>query len=632
MQQKKVFSGGYVLLEVILAAGLVVIVAAIFVQLAIGSFGLERSAKENTVASNFAQEGLEAVRSIADRAFSELIPGTYGLDVNGNGVHILLGTSNDYGMYSRVITVEQVMRNSGDIVESGGTDDPDTRLVVSTVTWTTEHAVTNSVVLKTYFTRWRGEENSWDTSNSFNNGTEFTPTLSNGSRLLTAAPLESMTALLTKNVQGSAIVNDVAVDKIRDRLYVALQDNGANAEFLSYDISDISHGHMTLSGSLNLAEGIRKGGLALGKNYAYVAIDSTTSEIIVIRLRDMIIVQNWFLPTTSDTTLLSIALDEATEHLYVGREDDLDTDAEFFVVNTANPEGALSVVSSASIGANVNDIAILNNFAYLATNRFDGELYTVNLQTTTPMTTVSCDIPGILQDAVTAYAANDRLFIGRTGGAENEFTVYAIDPANPGTCGGAINLVGSMNFGTDDIFAMSIDADQRLAFFSMNHTIKEIRVVTLWDFAEVGNYNLVGDKCDAITYLGAYLYAGCRDSAARIQVLEGSNEQSWHGTVTSKPFDSGAGSTTWKSIWWNAYGSDSNWITFRIRTANSLQNLKNATWVGGNGTMDSLYTVPNGNEIVTDPQATGTQFIQWKATFGGAGTSSFLDNVSLSYQ
>lgn len=107
-----------------------------------------------------AQEALEAARSVRDENWSNVsglsdgapyYPARTGLPekwVLNSGQEVVNG-------FSRQLVFEKVMRDSGDnIVGSGGTDDPGTRKVAATVSWT-DRGKNYNVKLVTYLTDWR---------------------------------------------------------------------------------------------------------------------------------------------------------------------------------------------------------------------------------------------------------------------------------------------------------------------------------------------------------------------------------------------------------------------------------------------------------------------------------------------
>ena len=156
---------GFSVLEVILAAAVFIIIASGGVIVVIQSFNANRLGQETTIATQFASEGIEAVKSIKNQAYSSLV-NTAGTGVirNGSGVWAFGGANNTFvhnagDNYIRTIKVESVNRDGvpplGNIVASGGTVDPDTKKVTSTVAWNFNSVRPESVVLTSYLADWR---------------------------------------------------------------------------------------------------------------------------------------------------------------------------------------------------------------------------------------------------------------------------------------------------------------------------------------------------------------------------------------------------------------------------------------------------------------------------------------------
>lgn len=108
-------------------------------------------------ASGLAEEGLEAMRFLRDSSWdSNILPlvldTNYGLVWNAGTWQV--STTNIWvdGAFERTVSLSAVYRDvSGDIVSSGGTLDPDTLLVVSTVAWPSGIATTTKSI-STYLT------------------------------------------------------------------------------------------------------------------------------------------------------------------------------------------------------------------------------------------------------------------------------------------------------------------------------------------------------------------------------------------------------------------------------------------------------------------------------------------------
>lgn len=151
---------GFSVLEVILAAALFVMFSAGAITVVVSGYNANRLGSEFTVANQFVSEGIEAVRSIKNQSFSNLInTNSTGVDRVGNvwafgGANdtLIHNTSDDY---TRVIKVEDVLRDcEGNMVTSGGTADPDMKKITSTVNWNFNSARPESLSMISYLADW----------------------------------------------------------------------------------------------------------------------------------------------------------------------------------------------------------------------------------------------------------------------------------------------------------------------------------------------------------------------------------------------------------------------------------------------------------------------------------------------
>ncbi|MEP7167123.1 MAG: hypothetical protein ABI758_04060 [Candidatus Woesebacteria bacterium] len=154
---------GFSILEVLLAAAVFVMFGSGVVIAIIQGYNANRLGAEYTIATEYASEGLEAARSIRNQAYSNLVNtlGT-GLVRNGSGVWTFSGSNNTLTVgknYTRTIKVENVNRDdippAGNIVSVGGTLDPDTKKITSTVSWNFTPTRPESLDLVTYLTDWK---------------------------------------------------------------------------------------------------------------------------------------------------------------------------------------------------------------------------------------------------------------------------------------------------------------------------------------------------------------------------------------------------------------------------------------------------------------------------------------------
>ncbi len=162
------FSYGFSILEVILAAAIFMLFATGAAGVIIRGFSTNRLGVEETIGTQFASEGIEAVKSIKNQDYSNLTNSTLGKGVQRNidGVWEFkpddtydTSTHSATDDYIRRIKVQDVYRAGappcGDIVSTGGTLDQDSKKITSTVTWNFNSSRPESVDLITYLTAFR---------------------------------------------------------------------------------------------------------------------------------------------------------------------------------------------------------------------------------------------------------------------------------------------------------------------------------------------------------------------------------------------------------------------------------------------------------------------------------------------
>lgn len=140
----------------------VVVALAVFAILAAGVFNITTSSYRNfygkgdkQVLKEFAQEGIEAVKAIRNNSWQDIEnvsgAGNQGITKDNNGYWEFSGSSNTLDVFTRVISITDVQRNSSwEIVDAGGTNDPLTKKVTVTVS----ADGMEDYVLTTYITDW----------------------------------------------------------------------------------------------------------------------------------------------------------------------------------------------------------------------------------------------------------------------------------------------------------------------------------------------------------------------------------------------------------------------------------------------------------------------------------------------
>lgn len=149
-------------------------------------------------------------------------------------------------------------------------------------------------------------------------------------------------------------------------LYVTKQ-RSSSREFYAYNIANPEGTIGPALGSVEL--GADGNYVTVSGDYAYVATDDATKELMVIRLSNYSIVNSVNLAGSMEATTVQISGTTA----YIGRENG-DPEAEFYSVNVASPEGTITTNGSLDLGSdeNVIDLVISGGTAYVGTERESG--------------------------------------------------------------------------------------------------------------------------------------------------------------------------------------------------------------------------------------------------------------------
>lgn len=298
-----------------------------------------RYVQQATQATNYAAEGIHAVRSMRDRDWNTLTAGVYGLSLTNGQWNFATSTALSDGM-TRSVTIA---------APSTGI-----RNVQVSVHWVSASAVSESTSLQTTLTNWK----------------TATPPLLSGD-------WKNLRTLGTIDIgPGNAAVG-LAVTT--SSVYIAANASDEKKSDI-FAVGILNPSSPVLLGDKNTS----RGGLAIAVKgtYAYLGNESSTKQVQVIdihNLNEMEVVANLSLPNNS-SSVLSAAISGSV--LYVGTAQS--SGNELFAIDVSNPRIPV-VLGSLEMNADVNDIFFYNNRLYLATSRDTSELVIVNPQTPSAM-------------------------------------------------------------------------------------------------------------------------------------------------------------------------------------------------------------------------------------------------------
>lgn len=606
---------GATLVEVLVAIALTGIMLPAFAEAILTSDAARPNAERRLQADALEREAMEAVRVVREAGWSNVsTAGTYHPVQSGNTWTLTSG-SETISTMTRQITISDVRRDAtGAIVASGGTNDPSTKYVVATVSWSTPYP--GSLSENTFLTRWQ-KNATWvqTTQADFNAGT-FNNTLTTntsggevtlnggGSGVSWATPSQSGSLKLGSKITATNVYTDATTN----RAYITTSKNLSIVD-VSTPTAPVLLGTFSSASQLN--------SVYVAGNYAYVA--SAGNALIIINVSNPAApVQTSSLSLGTNVSATSVFV--ASGYAYVGKALGTGSAKEFYIVNVSNP-AAPTITGSLALSGAVTGIYVSGNYAYLATAITTAELTVINISTKSAPA-----IAGTYNSAGTAGATSvyyDGLYVylgepNNTGGPE----FFILNAANPA----AISLVGSYEMGAN-INGLYVVGSE--AFLATSATGQQFAVLSL---ATISTPTLEGannqPSANAVFVANNTAYIASSSTTTQFLIMQPSAStggQSASGTYESPTFDAGS-LVSFNAITFTTSQPSGTTITFQVAINND-----NATWnyVGPDGTALTSYSAPGAISLLV----ANNRYFRYKASLSTTSKSTLpvIDDVTLNY-
>jgi|GEM_PF-1639627 hypothetical protein len=401
----------------------------------------------------------------------------------------------------------------------------------------------------------------------------------------------------TVDKSGNHDVNTIYIDSTF--AFLGADQSGSYEEFYIYDISTPSS--PTYLSALEVGSTVSD--IVVSGNYAYLATGDNSAELTVVDISTKTspsIVGGY--DTTLNSDALSVEIEGTT--VFLGRA--AGSGHEFYSIDVSTPSSP-SLLDSVELSYNINALVSDGTEVYAATDDNSQELWVVDVSTPATLSALGGHDLGGASPGLAIALSGDMLALGRQNSTSSEFVLFDVStPASPSVyseteAGSSVNGV-DYNGGTHAYLATD-DPNEEFQRWSVDDPTMPFHD---------SSYDL-GANGNDVWFDNTYAYIVGANDSLEMQIMgpgTASSDYAPEGTLTSQPYDSGQSTTSWAGLGW--YYSGSGTIKFRVRTADSEANLETALWVGDDGTADTTYDTP-GLQIVIDPGATGTEWMQWKA-------------------
>ncbi|MEK7129940.1 MAG: prepilin-type N-terminal cleavage/methylation domain-containing protein [Patescibacteria group bacterium] len=461
--------------------------------------------RERLSATALLREGEEAVRTVREGSWTAFaVNGTFHPVVSG-GTWILASGSETVDQFTRSIVISDVYRDAlGAVTSSGGTMDPSTKQVVTTVAW---NAIFPSSVSGTsYLTRYSNATYIQTSEADFFAGTVSNAVITNtaggevtlgaGGRGDWCAPNLSIAAL---DLPKQGVANTIWA--VPGHISAGTGENASGVSYAHVTVSDTIPPVATVDGTF---DGYKTNAIWTDASYTYIATDNNFKEVVILGISGTPAETGYFNApgngngqgvfvsgatgyVTSASTLYTFDASGTTgsrpllgsiglvgpgkavrvvgSYAYVV----IDSPAtQLQIIDVSNPQSPAAVGQAQVAGGSGRDVFVntTGTRVYLVTesSASQTELFIVDISIKTGNAPVvgTYDTQGMNPKGITVVTGNKVIVVGT--GAEEYQVVNITDETNPARCGGlsidsGINGVASVQEADGDAYSYSITGD-----------------------------------------------------------------------------------------------------------------------------------------------------------------------------
>ncbi|MDO8537149.1 MAG: hypothetical protein Q7R94_02800 [bacterium] len=403
-------------LEVVIALTLLTVALTGAAVVAISSQSLSIDAQEANQTIRLAEQNLENLRANARYDF--------------NGIASSTVVENEF---TKIIIVTT-------------TTDPNTKQVVSRVTWKTDSLRTQSVELVTLVTNWSVAQDSGDDTGGGGTTGDWTNPQTLGTVDLGAG--EEATGLDVRN--KIVYMTATASDKKKADFFIVDATNGQSP---------------VVNTSLNTGLGLNA--IDIAGDYAYVANDDTSEQLQIIDVSSnstSSVVSTTTLAGVSGSGAIGNSIFYSGSKVYIGTK--RATGPEFHIIDVSSPTST-SELGSFEIDADVNSISISGNTAYIATSDDNTEVVILNVSNPASIVQLGAFNATSTYDGKSLYRVGSKIYFGRKTGNSDELQVLDVSSSSAPSSLGVKSIAADVN---------SLVVRDKLAFIGTSDSNNEFQV------------------------------------------------------------------------------------------------------------------------------------------------------------
>ena len=436
------FRSGQSLVELLLAISLAALLLPALLTGLVASREGRVQQKQRSDAVSYLRESAEAVRNVRDSGWSNFATnGTFHPVISGSNWSLVSGAETLNG-FTRQIVVSDVSRDaSGAIVTSGGTVDPSTKKVVSTVSWTQPYA--SNISSTTYITRHENISVIQTTQAHFDGAgsnlsvktNTFTANSAGGEVILGAGggggdwciPAKSITEY---DLPKSGVAN--AITAIEGRVFAGTGENSSGVSFA--DVQTTTNVDPPQILNSKTFDGYKTNTVFGESNFAYLGTDNNSKEVVMLNLN-----QYSDPPTNSkyqEVGAINVSGNSNGDSIYVVNDKAYITAGNKLYIYTLNSTRTTATVQNSSgytLSGTGKKILIGSSgqYAYVITSATSNQFEIIDISNASNPTRASIRTVGTSQAGVDLYVTSSEatvyVALAYSAGRNN---IYKIDTTN----------------------------------------------------------------------------------------------------------------------------------------------------------------------------------------------------------
>ena len=601
--------GGQSLIELLVTIGLASILLPALLTGLLASREGRAQQEQRLIAMSLLKEGEEVARSVREKDWNEFsLNGTYHPVVSGTSWSLAIGAETIMG-YTRQILVEDVNRDAGGtIVTSGGSPDPSTKKVTVSVSWGTP--IPSSVSSTLYLTRYKSVNYKETTESDFNAGTKTGVVVTNtdGGEVVLGAggsgdwcsPNLTISAVdLPKNGVANAI------SAIPGQVVAGTGDNASGVSFANVAISNPpapTPPQGTIDGTF---DGYKTNGVFTEQNYAYLATDTNSKEIVIIDLTQKDSNNKY-----EESGYFNAPGNGSGDSIYVSGNIGFMTSAnKLYTFDLSSKASSRSQLGSISLAGEGNRVVVVGSYAYIAVESSTTQLQIVQIQNGGATLSI------VGQAALAAQAAKDvfinssatRAYIASSLAAtQAEFFIVDIS-----TKTGNRPTLGSYDTNGMNPKAVIVTTNNKsIVVGTGGQEYQVINISTESNPSSCGGLDIDAGVNGVSTVIepdgDAFSYIITGDATAELKIIEGGpgGQFADSGIFISDAFDPGS-TVAYNRLVPNSVQPNQATIQFQAAVANAVSgSCTNASYyfVGPDGTSNTFFTTSSAIPLLNNGQ------------------------------